>query len=74
MAEVKNLFGGGDYEPAPADNPDVVLEAAKGKLQKVIVIGVDHEGNKYYASDTQLSLYEGLFLVEKFKEVLLTHD
>ena len=30
--------------------PDRILEAAKGKLERVVIVGYDHEGNEYFAS------------------------
>lgn len=41
--------------------PDVVLEAAKGKLEDVIVIGWDKDGTFYMASSTG-ELRDMLFL------------
>ena len=50
--------------------PDRVLEGAHGKLESVIVIGWDKDGEEYFAS----SVSDGgaiLWLVERFKKMLL---
>ena len=50
--------------------PDMVLEKAIGKLNKVIIIGYDKDGEHYFAS----SVADGgdvLWLIEKFKRSLL---
>lgn len=52
-------------------DPDVVLEAAVGKLEGVVVIGYDKDGNEYFAS----SYADGgtpLWLLERLKLQLLT--
>ena len=51
-------------------DPERVLEAAKGKLAGVIVIGFDKDGGEYFAS----SYADGsdvLWLLERFKMKLL---
>lgn len=50
--------------------PDRILDAAKGKLESVAVIGWDKDGEAYYST----SLADGgdlLWLLEKFKLALL---
>ncbi len=52
-------------------DPDVVLEAAVGKLEGVVVIGYDKDGEEYFAS----SYADGappLWLLERLKLQLLT--
>ena len=52
-------------------NPDDVLEEAKGKLQKVIVIGYTDDGLEYFDS----SFADGMiavWLLERIKMMLLT--
>jgi hypothetical protein len=54
--------------------PDRVLEGAKGKLEGVVIMGYDLEGNEYFAS----SYADGgtvLWLAERMKARLLEmHD
>jgi len=52
-------------------NPDDVLEEAKGKLEKVIVIGYTDDGLEYFDS----SFADGMiavWLLERIKMMLLT--
>lgn len=56
----------------PADNPDVVLEAAKGNVEHVLVMGYDHDGEMYVASSPYFA--DGgnmLWLLETVKQRLL---
>lgn len=46
MAEVVEFTG---ITSLPID-PERILESAKGKLQRVIVIGIDMDGEEYVAS------------------------
>jgi len=46
MAEVVEFTG---VTSLPID-PERILESAKGKLQRVIVIGIDMDGEEYVAS------------------------
>ena len=51
-------------------NPDMVLENTKGKLEGVIIIGYDKDGQEYFAS----SYADGgdvLWLLERMKMRLL---
>lgn len=50
--------------------PDRILEAAIGKMDKVVIIGYDKDGEEYFAS----SIADGgtvLWLMEKMKKKLL---
>jgi hypothetical protein len=52
-------------------DPDRVLKKAVGRLQEVVVLGYDHEGNEYFAS----SKPDGpsiVWLIERAKLKLLT--
>ena len=55
-------------------SPDRVLQGAVGKLEGVVIMGWDTEGNEYFAS----SYADGgtvLWLAERMKKMLLeTHD
>lgn len=51
-------------------NPDNILDAAKGNLESVLVIGWDKEGEPYFSA----SMADGgdcLWLIEKCKKALL---
>lgn len=47
-------------------DPDVMLKATLGKLQKMIIIGEDHEGEAYLATSTS-SLADMLLDLENAK-------
>ena len=51
-------------------DPDMVLENSKGKLEGVILIGYDKEGEEYFAS-TYADGGEVLWLIERMKLRLL---
>lgn len=51
-------------------DPDIILEEAKGKLDKVIMLGVDKDNVDFYASSS-CSIPELLFHVERFKTYLI---
>ena len=51
-------------------DPDMVLEAATGKLEEVLIIGLDKEDN-YYFDSSIAGGPEALWLVEKFKQALM---
>lgn len=51
-------------------NPNLVLEAAIDKLDEVVLVGVDKNGEYYYASSVG-SGPEVLWLLEKMKQELL---
>lgn len=50
--------------------PDRVLEGAKGKLDGLVIIGYDNEGDHYFAS-TYADGGDVLWLLEKCKQALL---
>lgn len=54
-------------------DPDKVLEAEKGKLQSVLILGIDHEGYTTYSSSSA-NLGSLLLLVERFKLRMLSGD
>jgi len=50
-------------------NPDMMLENTKGKLQHVVIMGVDHDGEYHFAS----SMADGgdiLWMMEELKHRL----
>lgn len=52
---------------------DVILKAAIGKMEKVIIAGLDKEGNEYFAS----SMADGgdaLWYLKRCEKRLLTDD
>jgi hypothetical protein len=53
-------------------DPDRVLDAAKGKLQGVVVLGFDKDGN-FYASGSYADGGTLLWLLEACKQRLLSH-
>jgi hypothetical protein len=51
-------------------DPDRILDRAKGQLETVIIIGVDEDGDEYFAS----SVADGgsaLWMMERAKKALL---
>ena len=51
-------------------NPDDILDEAKGKLEKVMIIGYTEDGEEYLAS----SFADGMvavWLLERFKHLLI---
>lgn len=52
-------------------NPDDVLEAAKGELKQVLIIGEAHNGDLYAASSTA-NKESILYALEEFKFKLMT--
>jgi hypothetical protein len=50
--------------------PDLVLQGAIGKLENVVIAGYDKDGGEYFAA-SQGSNAETLFLLERFKKMLL---
>ena len=51
--------------------PDRILEGAKGQLERVVILGYDHEGQEYFAS----SFSDGgtvMWLMERAKLKLMT--
>ena len=53
--------------------PDRILEQAVGKMEGVIVIGYDKDGNEYFAS-SYADGGEALWLLERAKMALLNAD
>lgn len=53
--------------------PDTVLEAAMGKLESVVVIGWNHEGDLYVAG-TSSKPAEVAWLIENAKQLLFELD
>ena len=51
-------------------DPDVVINAAEGELDAVIIAGLDKEGNYYFASSIANGP-EVLWLIEKMKQELM---
>lgn len=54
-------------------NPDGVLEGAKGKLNKVLVLGEGDDVGEWFAASTS-NTGELLSLIERFKFKLLSGD
>lgn len=54
-------------------DPDMVLENSKGKLEGVILIGYDKDGEEYFAS-TYADGGEVLWLIERMKLRLLSGE
>lgn len=50
--------------------PDKVLEGAKGKLDKVVVVGVNKDGEMWFSSSTS-KLETILYLLKKAEKLLL---
>lgn len=51
-------------------NPEAVLTAAQGKLQTVVIAGVDHDGEEYFASSVA-SGAEIVWMFERAKHSLM---
>lgn len=51
-------------------SPERILEAAKDKLQNVVIIGLDNENELYFAS-SEADVRSVLFKLEKAKKFLL---
>ena len=58
----------------PALSADPVLEQAVGKYQSVVVIGYDKDGELKAAASLNLRGHEILWLIESFKNKLLTGE
>lgn len=57
----------------PQSNPDNILEAAKGRLECAIVIGVN-ENNSIEVSCSNLPPTEIVYLLEKCKLIILDSE
>ena len=58
----------------PADNPDVVLEEAKGNYGNIFIIGFDKEGELDVRSDTKTTQEQVIWMLDKFKHKLMNGD
>ena len=63
MTKVTKLF--------PADDPDTVLEAAKGKMKDVVIFGWDENEELYVAASTNMKRKDVNWLIDKAKLVVL---
>lgn len=70
QAKANNIILIDDKATTLSIPPERVLEAAKGQLQRVIVLGVDKEGLFYFCSSTS-NKKECLWMVDNFKNQLL---
>ena len=59
-------------EPLPADDPDVVLEAAKGAFGEVMVVGYDGAGFLDVRGTLGLTAERAVFLLEAAKLLLIS--
>ena len=57
-----------------AENPDNVLEQAKGQYQDVFILGYDADGDIDARSSLGFSKAEILFLIESFKHRLMSGE
>lgn len=55
----------------PAQDPDVVLEKAKGEYKSVLVIGYNHEGDVEARGSMDITHEKALWLMECFKNGIL---
>ena len=58
----------------PAQDPDVVLEKAKGVYQNLLIVGYDHEGEFDCRADLGSGKNETLFMAQQFCHNLLSGD
>ena len=58
----------------PAENPDIVLEAAKGGFQDVLIIGYNQDGEIEARSSLGLSHDNVNWIIDSFKAKLLNGD
>ncbi len=58
----------------PADNPDTVLEKAKGELESVLIIGYDKEGCLDVRASLNIDHSDILWMIERFKQKLICGD
>ena len=54
------------------DNPDEILEAAKGKLKEVLILAFDENDLVYISGNVESA--KGVFLSEIYKHALLNGD
>jgi hypothetical protein len=69
---INNVIEGNFYTRLDID-PDKVLDKAKGKLDKVLVIGVCTDGDDYCAASTGKK-GDLLLMIELFKAKLINGD
>lgn len=62
------------YPAGSAKDPDAVLDQASGNYGSVLVIGWDREGSLDVRSSTNLDHKEILWLIEVFKQKLVSGD
>lgn len=58
----------------PATDPDIVLEAAKGELESVLIIGYDKEGQLDARASLNIKQSDILWMIEMFKMKLMRGD
>lgn len=58
----------------PAEDPDTVLEAAKGQYQDVLIIGYNQDGDIDARSSLGLSHDNVNWIIDSFKAKLLNGD
>lgn len=58
----------------PAESPDIVLEAAKGQYQDVLIIGYNNDGEIEARSSLGLSHDNVNWIIDSFKLKLLNGD
>lgn len=62
------------HPDVPADNPDNVLEGAKGEYTAVVLFGYTHDGGMETRGSTNLTLEETLWIIKSFEHKLLNGD
>jgi hypothetical protein len=58
----------------PAQDPDTVLEEAKGEFESVMVIGWDNDGEFAVSASGNLKAMDCLWLVEAYRFNLMNGD
>jgi hypothetical protein len=69
MSKVVNLF-----QKNAADDPDHVLEQAKGQFKQVVVLGLDFDDRFNAMSDNVMTIAECNWLADMLKKRLLESD
>ena len=54
-------------------DPDAILDAAKGKLSEVVVIGLHHDGTPWSSGSTAY-MPDIVWMIERARHDLLSHD
>ena len=64
------------YPPTFADNPDNILEDAKGQLKEVLLLGYGHDGKLYVTCDNHIARNQDriIALLERVKINALYSD